>query len=121
MYLILPDVIRPEAVWGATEIPCKVFYSVDVAANGVGRVVPALEFLQHHLAETGHVDLLVTLTLSRPQNYREAHAVASAAQRLSANELISYLCVLDVPIGLGQYRPYFISKLVNLVKKCHQL
>jgi hypothetical protein len=31
---------------------------MNVVANRAGRVVPALEFIQHDLAKTGHSDLL---------------------------------------------------------------
>jgi hypothetical protein len=60
---------------------------VDVGSYGVRRVVAALEFVQHHLAQSGHRNLLVTQTLNQPSIYSEVHAAASAAQRLSANAL----------------------------------
>jgi hypothetical protein len=50
MNLILPDVLRPEPVWRATEVPGEVFNRVNVGAYSVCRVVAALEFVQHHLA-----------------------------------------------------------------------
>ncbi|MGA8088281.1 MAG: hypothetical protein WCA10_13300, partial [Terracidiphilus sp.] len=42
-------------------------------------------FVQHHLTESGHTDLLVTQKLSQPTNYSTATEVAAAAQRLSSN------------------------------------
>jgi hypothetical protein len=50
MNLILPDVLRPEPVWRATEVPGEVFDRVDVGPYGVRGVVAALELVQHHLA-----------------------------------------------------------------------
>ncbi|MGA8088443.1 MAG: hypothetical protein WCA10_14135, partial [Terracidiphilus sp.] len=44
-------------------------------------------FVQHHLTESGHTDLLVTQKLSQPTNYSTATEVAAAAQRLSSNGL----------------------------------
>src|ERR1700691_4977936 len=50
MNLILPDMLRPEPIWRATEVHREVFDRVDVGPYGVRRVVAALEFVQHHLA-----------------------------------------------------------------------
>jgi len=74
--------VRPKPVWRTAKIPCEVFHSVDVTANCAGSVVPTLEFVQHHLTESGHVDLLVAQTLYRPQDYSEAHAAAYARSGL---------------------------------------
>jgi len=38
----------------------------DVGLYGTLSIITTLEFLQHHLFELGHRDLLVTHTLQRP-------------------------------------------------------
>jgi hypothetical protein len=85
--LVLPDVVRTKPVGRATEVPGELFHCAYIAAHRTERIVAALEFIQHHLTESGHSDLLVTQKLSQPTNYSTATEVAAAAQRLSSNGL----------------------------------
>jgi hypothetical protein len=68
--LVLPDVVRTKPVWRTTEVPGELFHCADIAAHRTGRIVAALEFIQHHLTESGHGDLLVTHTLHRHRTTR---------------------------------------------------
>jgi hypothetical protein len=47
------------------KVPCEVYNAVDVTANRAGSVVPTLEFIQHHLTESSHVDLFVAIQATR--------------------------------------------------------
>lgn len=81
MTTIPGEMVRAKTVWSPAEVSGKVFYGAEVAADRARWIVTTLEFVQHHLTESGHSDLLVTQTLSQPRNYSTANTAASAARQ----------------------------------------
>jgi hypothetical protein len=54
MNLILANMVWSELIGRPAEILDELLYRMYVGTNGVGRVVTALELIQHPLAKTGH-------------------------------------------------------------------
>jgi len=54
MNLILANMGWSELIGRPAEILGELLYRMHVGTNGVGRVVTALELIQHPLAKTGH-------------------------------------------------------------------
>jgi hypothetical protein len=80
---VLSNVVRAEVIRRPAAVPGEVFYRMDVVVDRVRRVVMALEFIQHDLAKSGHVDLLVPPNANPPLHLSESTDIASTAQRLT--------------------------------------
>ena len=48
--LVFPNVQGAQLVWGTVEVTSEIRDRTQVTADGTGRVIATLEFLQHHLA-----------------------------------------------------------------------
>src|SRR3954469_30464 len=62
--LIGTDLFGSELVRRAMKVFSEGLHNFQVALHGSLRVIPTLEFLQHHCSELGHRDLLVTRKIS---------------------------------------------------------
>src|SRR3954465_1226305 len=83
--LIGTDLFGSELVRRAMKVFSEGLHNFQVALHGSLRVIPTLEFLQHHCSELGLRDLLVTRKIS-PSGWKcstDRHALASAARAAS--------------------------------------
>ena len=103
--LIFPDMLRTELIGGAVEIRSELPHRADVAPCGSLRVITAIEFVEHPCSKLGHMDLLVTHTLSVQADCRIfRERVASAAQ---AAEVKRRCGKLSGHLDIERAFPYF--------------
>src|ERR1035438_1864076 len=80
--LVLADMFQAQLIRRPMEVPGELLNHVDVTANRPRRVVTALQFLKHDLAQMGHRDTSFSATqLSSNHLYAVGSATRSRVRR----------------------------------------
>src|SRR5271157_82582 len=96
--LILPNVLRAQAIGRAPEMSSESFNLANVIPCGSLGVITTLEFFQHHFSKMGHRDLLVTQNLSQPSsNQCAANLMRSVRRRAASFSRASRTCWSQYP------------------------